>query len=407
MRSFSTILLAGLAVTVLVTGCYHDTTHRNYDQLVCDANGCLVCDDGTCFEYACDADSQCPQGYACTAAGHCALVSGSGIDPADSELECDATGCYECTATDTGRVCYAYECDDLNPCPEGRSCDLNGNCVVDQETCETECCANADCGDNQICTVEGVCVDLPGVSCDDEHACPDGQVCEEGACVAEPEPECDDESPCAEGLVCEEGVCVEPSLECEANEDCEAGERCQENACVAIEMPPRPEDSCVLASDCGLTGTCIDGDCHFACEADADCPVTQVCDEGLCLDQSVSPAECVTGADCATEGALCIDGTCRPTCAEDADCGAHERCDAARGLCEPDPQPLYQCLGNIDCAEAEDCVDGRCLLRCETGTECGARTDCALGYCTPQFECLEAADCAEGESCVNGLCSTL
>ena len=387
MRRTVTLLGAMLAVTLLAAGCYHgaSTDPVNYDELQCDQTGCRICEGSTCYPYYCDASNQCPDGYACTEAGSCAMTTGGGGGGGAAEVTCDTTGCQVCRQGELGPVCYAYSCDSANRCPDGYACSEAGNCEPEEDpgTCPTQCCAHADCTPGMLCSGTGICITPPAPDCDDEH-------------------------PCGVGLVCQDGDCVEPPPECAVDSDCDPGERCTDGDCEAIAFPPRPQDRCLFSSDCGPTGTCIDGDCHFPCaEADDSCPVTQICVVGLCLTMTGSPGECVTGADCEGEGAKCIDGTCRPGCAADTDCDLHERCNAARAICEPDPRPIYQCLASQDCADGNECVDGRCLLPCDGGTECGSRSACLEGYCAPQYRCLDAADCAGSESCVNGYCEAI
>lgn len=388
MRRTVTFLLAGVAALALAAGCSHHGTRSYEDQLRCTpSGGCEICDGTTCYPYYCDANDQCPADYTCTASGTCAWVApddGSG----GSDLECDASGCVTCRDTAEGRDCQAYVCDAAaRPCPSGWTCE-NASCVSDDgggDTCETECCANADCAEGFVCSRDGVCVERP----------------------TPPADECDAETPCPEGEVCQDGQCVTPPPECTADGDCAAGQVCTDGSCVTRDFPPRPADRCVIAGDCGPEGTCVNGACHFACGAEGACPVTQECRNDLCLDRTASPGECVIGLDCPTEGARCIDGTCRPTCAANEDCQRHERCDAARGLCEPDPQPLFECLSSGDCAADRDCVEGRCLAPCAAEGACPEGEACEAGWCVAQATCFDASGCNAGQACVNGTCESL
>lgn len=387
MRRTVTFLVAVVAALALAAGCSHDrVSPYDEDQIRCtQAAGCEICEGATCYPYYCDADHQCLAGYSCTASGTCAYVApDDGQNAADTE--CDSTGCYVCRDTETGRDCQAYVCDEDRPCPSGWTCE-NGACAADGggDGCDTECCENADCAEGYVCSLAGACVERPGP----------------------PAPECDDATPCPEGEVCEDGACVTPPPECTADADCGAGRACEDGTCVTRDFPVRPSDRCVIAGDCGPDGTCINGACHFPCgEADA-CPVTQECVAALCLDRTASPGECVLGLDCEAEGARCIDGTCRPACAVADDCQRHERCDEARGLCEPDPRPLFECLSNGDCAADRDCVDGRCLAACPAEAACPAGEACEGGWCLPQFSCFDATGCNAGQVCVNGTCESL
>jgi hypothetical protein len=386
MRRTLTFLLATIGAVALAAGlgCSSGSGGGYEGQLRCTATaGCEICEGTTCYPYYCDASAQCPSGYTCTASGRCGAVAGDGGGSGD--VECDATGCVVCTATATGRDCQAYVCDTARPCPADFTC-VNGSCAPDGGSdCATECCANADCQEGFVCSLQGVCVERPRPPAD----------------------ECDGDTPCPAGRVCESGRCVAPPPECAADADCGAGRACEGGTCVTRDFPVRPSDRCVIAGDCGPEGTCLDGACHFPCGDDDACPVTQECAGTLCVDRTASPGECVLGTDCPVEGSRCIDGTCRPACAAAADCARHERCDTARGLCEPDPRPIFECLSNGDCAGDRDCVDGRCLAVCGTDGGCPAGQACEGGWCLPQATCFDAGGCEAGEVCIDGACGTL
>lgn len=386
MRRTVSLFISTAAMLALAAGCYHDDHGPYQEPTRCDpVSGCLVCDGNTCYPFTCDARHPCLDGYTCTASGRCASVAADDL-PA-SDVVCDNAGCQVCRDTEMGRDCTAFVCDAGHECPDGYLCEV-GSCRVDAgggDDCATECCANADCEDGFICSRDGACVERP----------------------APPTPECDAETPCPTGEVCEAGACVTPPPECEADGDCGAGEACVDGKCETKDFPVRPADRCVIPGDCGPDGTCLDGACHFPCDAETVCPVTQACVDGLCRALADSPGECVLGADCPTEGARCIDGTCRPTCAAADECQRHERCDAERGICEPDPRPIFECLRNADCAEGRDCVDGRCLLPCADDTTCAANEACEQGWCLGQVSCFDSAGCGDGEVCVDGSCETL
>jgi len=383
MRRTVTFLLAGVVAALLVAG-LGCSGGDGESQLRCTpTEGCQLCDSygADCHDYYCDASHQCPAGYACTDAGLCRAEGDGG---SVGEVECDEAGCVVCEQTATGRDCQAYTCDATHLCPTGWTC-LDASCVPDDDVCPTECCANVDCDEGFVCTLQGACVPRPQPPVD----------------------ECDAETPCPDGDVCEDGRCVTPPPECTADADCGAGRACEDGTCVTRDFPVRPADRCVIAGDCGPVGTCLDGACHFPCGAGGACPVTQECATDLCVDRTVSPAECVLGADCPLAGARCIDGTCRPACAADADCVEHERCDLTRGLCEPDPRPIFECLSSGDCAADRDCVDGRCLATCPAEGACPAGQACEAGWCLPQASCFDAAACEAGELCIDGVCGSL
>jgi len=197
------------------------------------------------------------------------------------------------------------ECDDENPCPDGRVC-VGGECVcppglVENDRGECVPCLPETTPNCYICTPDGI---VP-------KECPDGQVCNPNT-----------------------GDCVD----CIGSGDCGENEKCEGGDCVCEEGYRRDP----------VTGECIP---LPDCDEDADCPPCFVCNEfGDCV-----PKEC-------PDGQVCVDGECKTPCEDGTDCPDGFGCNPDTGFCEecadqdcstPDCDNLLGC----NCNSSGDCVD--------------------------------------------------
>lgn len=89
-----------------------------------------------------------------------------------------------------------------------------------------------------------------GTECTANDDCPDGQICQDGDCVV-PAPECTTSEDCSNGQVCQDGECVP----CDADADCDDGlfctgaETCVDGACQAGTEPCAEGQTCDEAND--------------------------------------------------------------------------------------------------------------------------------------------------------------
>lgn len=134
---------------------------------------------------------------------------------------------------------------------------------------------------------------------------------------------------------------------------------------------------------CGLTETCVDGQCVAqVCATSAQCPMEQHCDGGVCVPGCAEDGDCLPGEACAVET-----GTCEAAECEDShvDCGFQEYCDTSSGECYR--AEGYWCAA---CDDDADCGGGDNICRSwgDNGRYCApaceVQDDCPSGYsCTP------------------------
>jgi len=177
-----------------------------------------------------------------------------------------------------------------------------------------------------FCCIAAAYAQEDGDACASDADCADGYVCDSAdteTCI----PACEFGSDCGEGEVClVNGHCVRPAdgpgTPCFFDSDCNGNELCSDetNLCVP---------ACVEDADCGEGQTCqADGHCadieQGACVRDDDCPEGEVCrDLQFCV-----PYECSVNDDCRLPSFYCReDGLCSPyLCTWDSDCLRHEFC---------------------------------------------------------------------------------
>lgn len=358
-----------LAPLAALPGCLNEEARS---ELKCDANGCLVCERYTCYEYSCATDFQCPDGYGCTAAGQC---KPSAVSPGGGGTN---TGGAQCGA---------------QTCPTGTSCEF-GTCVTPGgDGTATECTLSAQCDGGFLC-IDGVCVDKPVVEGGTDGAS-DGTDVTDGASDGT-----DGTDGASDGA--SDGADGTTPTGCDVDADCPSGEACKAGACVEKSFPVRPEGTCQFNLDCGKDGTCVNTKCYFP--PSDTCPEGSALQNGLCMPDSAPAGECQLSADCGA-GAICVNATCRTTCAADGDCAKGNRC-GGEGLCVLDDRPILQCLLSSDCG-GTTCVDGRCLNACGAEATCEAADTCTFGFCMPTASCFEKSDCEAEQDCIGGQCGTL
>ncbi|HVW25311.1 MAG TPA: hypothetical protein VHC69_08060 [Polyangiaceae bacterium] len=219
-----------------------------------------------------------------------------------------AAGCIinsDCTAP---LVCAFQRCH--TACETSRDCDPGQRCVssdrpfhVCQLDVESQCKANSDCPEGQICGIDGQCRD----ACNTSRDCVKGQVCVSGTCAdpdeltaqgtlisAEPDSgsaasglPCSYNSDCPSPLACKGGVCAP---ECRSTVDCAAGLSCDNSRCVVpLACPlgdaasdPRAGGPCLYSSQCPAPLACVHGYCSCECLGASDCAPGYACVMNRC-----------------------------------------------------------------------------------------------------------------------------
>ncbi len=185
-------------------------------------------------------------------------------------------------------------------CETSRDCPNFGE-VCAHGVCQTLCEADNDCNAGQVCGANGQCE--PDGPCTDDSQCTGIQVCESGTCV---DFECGQNDECIGELVCIDRQCkAAPAKECTAPQDCASGlcsihgiclpaAICLNDAQCVAAVPFCDTDrntcrQCLDDAQCEAGGQCIKGRCTFDgfCGLDDPCPGDQICTDGECLAAAV------------------------------------------------------------------------------------------------------------------------
>ena len=260
---------------------------------VCDADGSLCshddrCDSGVCKPgkaLPCDDDEPCT-GDSCAAKTGCthAILSG----PCDDDDKCTATGTCDkgkCSTT-------ALVCNDGDVCTSD-GCDAQtGKCVTTPITgCASDCKTNADCHDNNPCTVDecavGKCqhVGRQG-TCAGGDKCFVAGECKAGTCVGGKTVDCNDGNACTDDS-CDgaKGTCnfAGNTAPCDDGDLCTTGDACAFAKCAAG-VAKDCDDKQVCTDDAcdQKTGKCVYSHNTAPCDDANGCTAGDRCDKGTC-----------------------------------------------------------------------------------------------------------------------------
>lgn len=164
-----------------------------------------------------------------------------------------STGCQQ--ELDAGQSCFgSYECK------PGLICSTLQKVCVDPggQTCQR----NADCPGDYVCRF-GLCLQkIQLLPCSLSEPCPTDQTCTNGFCAKDGEGKsCNADRECPEGLICDNrarSVC-RPGIRCERNDECDFGFVCEDKRC--IQEQSRQE--CTTNEECSDDEVCnAEGQCE-------------------------------------------------------------------------------------------------------------------------------------------------
>ena len=304
-------------------------------------------------------------------------LSETWLDALDASAQAEAvTGAIADSADDADKE--ETEPDVCQPDCSEKECGKDG--------CGGSC---GECAMDEICSPEGVCECLEGLTPCDGICCAPDEICYEGTCC---QPVCTEKECGPNGCG---GICGE----CAADETCSA-----EGVCECLEGLAPCDGSCCAPDEACHEGACCQPDCtNKECGSDGcggvcgECVVPEYCASGSCVEppEGEFGYPCTSNEDCLS--GMCVEGpsgfVCTTTCTED--CPDGWLCKQAGQF----PDVVFICLYDIDylcekeCETAEDCgLPGNlCLEIGVAGTKYCSR-QCYEQPCPPQYECLEMAD---------------
>ena len=299
------------------------------------------------------------------------------------------------------------------------------------------CLADADCNDDNVCTVDvctgGVCgyTDNDGEICDDELFCNGADTCGAGTCSVHAGGACDDGVACTvdtcdeeldscantiDDLACDDGAFCNGAETCDAVLDCQAGTAPSTDDGVAC-----TDDSCDEDTD-SIVNVASDGNCDDG----QFCNGTETCDAVLDCQAGTAPST--------DDGVACTDDSCdegadvivnavnNGNCDDGAFCNGAETCDAGSGCqagaapstddgvactddsCDEDTDSIVNVAsdGNCDdgafCNGAETC---NAAIGCEAATSpCDDGVTCTVDGCDEEADACSNA--ASDEACNDG-----
>lgn len=346
------------------------------DGLAC--NGVETCNaNGSCrvgLSVFCGANEACVDPI-----GDCECVEGFVEDNVTGDcIPEECTGAGDCEAQfGAPAVCQQYACQNFQCEIEDRASDVR--------------CANADfCDGTESCNA-GACVSAG-------NPCDTGDVCNEfsDSCV-----ECITEAECGGDDLCSpEGICVE----CNSVADCAApGNECQQVACnVGVCEYSDKQIGTACTSDgvaCNGTEACLDGGSGVLCASTGSDPCVENTDNPVCTNTGSDLFECVgscgdgfvgVGEACDLGESLNDDDAQASSCSQSCEVNEGWVCPGGADSCDA---PVADCGDGIIIASEEVCDSGSA----NGTTSCGCNASC--DYPQAAKPCNDGLFCTTGDAC--------
>jgi hypothetical protein len=270
------------------------------------------------------------------------------------------------------------DCNDDNVCTDD-SCNSMTGCVNTNNTasCDDEdaCVGGAppDCDDNNVCTADSCdaatgCVnDGTGitVSCNDDDACTENDVCQgdaAGTCAGGAV-DCNDSNICTADS-CDAVIgCINDgtgvTVSCDDGDACTQNDVCQGDAvgtCGGGAVDCNDDNVCTDDSCDAATG-CINTNNTLPCDDGDECTTADTCSGGACVGGA--PTDCDDGVSCTDDSCNsvtgCVNAPNDANCPDDnLFCNGTEFCDASLD-CSSTGDP---CPGGTVCNETIDICEG-------------------------------------------------
>ena len=276
-----------------------------------------------------------------------------------------------------------------SPCPDGRKCESNRDCL--SQTCDsvTHVCLKGSCDDG-IKNNDETDADCGGASyncrrCEDGLSCrrhadcasefcdPTSLVCRHPSCNNRKQDEQETDVDCG-GPLC--GPCMN-GASCATHGDC-ASKLCETNTqtCLLWNCANGIQDGKETDVDCGGPA-CLACGIARVCMADTDCA------SGFCDQSSTCRVpSCGNGVQDGSETDTdCGGGSCGP-CEQGRSCSSDTDCSTT--LCLDEVCSPQSCKnGRVDASETDVDCGGEWCPRCGIGKECREHSDCLSTFCNP------------------------
>ena len=358
----------------------------------------------------------CNDGDACTAGDDCTTGKCAGLPLGPTACDDDNV----CTDDACNPLSGCTHAPNLVPCDDGDTCSQKdfctaGLCHAGKFVCN--CFTNADCDDQNACTVDGcdplsMCVNQPiaNAACEDGNACTTLDHCASGYCVGALGT-CDDANPCTLDGCAPDVGCIHKAREaivCDDGNPCTTADLCVIGVCQGVAKNCDDGKVCTTDTCSAVTGKCDhvtlpDGS---TCTSDGSACTIDACVSAVCSHAAIVPGLCQIDGVCMLSGTTMPGEPCLGCVASVSQVAWSVRL----GLACSDGNA---CTAGDACTSAKTCVGSP--VACEdsnpcTVDVCNPLADTAGGTVSPCLHapvaatCTDADPCTQNDACVLGVC---